>query len=54
MKNDSVKNKIDRSVGIRSDIYKTKKLNLDQKLSILPRKLSPLRKKIKNNTLEIS
>jgi len=39
-----MKNKIDRSVGLRYDIYKTKKVNLDQKLSSMPRKLSPIRK----------
>lgn len=51
MKNGNVvKNmqKVDRSVGLRYDLYKPKKFisdnNIQQKINLIPRKLSPLRK----------
>jgi len=75
IKNESVKSKIDRSVGIRYDMYRPKRINPnlnpsmnynqnnlnsiqninnDQKLTLLPRKLSPIRKNkaVRNRTLE--
>ena len=48
-KNNVVKNNIDRSVGLRYEIYKQKKRisdnNMPQKLSNIPRKLSPILRK---------
>jgi len=50
MKNNNsvIKNKIDRSVGHRYEIYKPKKFisenNIQHKINLIPRKLSPLRK----------
>lgn len=47
--NNIIKNKIDRSVELRYDIYKPKKYisdnNIQQRLHNIPRKLSPLLRK---------
>ena len=47
-KKNLIKNRIDRSVGLRYDIYKPRKYisdnSMPQKISNLPRKLSPLKR----------